>query len=334
MKAAISIVCISGLLLLSGCSSITGMLRPDLDDSAATEPQDQATRGGLWAERGMLDEEPGSMAPESYGTVGHHDRSPAEYNYHGRGRSPWISGDQKDINERDRLRGRLAEGEELPSYRNNPQVLPPVRRQYKNGMRATRADFVDETPNEGSLWASDGQTNYYFTKNRVRGMGDIITITIEDPMVKDIGIEVTRTLSQQEKGIELAIAQEKLRQKATGGAAAGDRTPAAQAAPARGQQPEAEGEKKEAKEVEVPRATMADVDITQALGVKPGDTFMSEIVQRYPNGNYKVRGTKRIPYRGGSKLVSLLGVVKGTDITDEENVTSGKLYEYRVEVLQ
>lgn len=332
MRAAISIVCATGLLLLSGCSTVTGWLRPDLDDSASLEPEDQATRGGLWAERGMLDEEPGSMSPQSYGTVGHHDRSPAEYAYHGRGRSSWVTPDHRETNARDSVRGRLAEGEEGPSYRTNPQMLPPVRRQYKNGMRATRADFLDETPNEGSLWASDGQTNYYFTKNRVRGMGDIIGITIEEPMVKDIAIEVTRTLTQKEIQIELAAAQERIWQKAQGGAGA-DRVPAAQAAPVRGQ-PAAEPEKKDTKESEMPRATMADVDISQNLGVKSGDVFMSEIVQRYPNGNYKVRGTKRIPYRGGSKLVSLLGVVKGTDISDEETVSSGKLYEYRVEVLQ
>ncbi len=331
MKQALFLPCAALLLLsMSGCAAITGMLRKDLDD--APEPVDPATRGGKWAERGLLDEEPGSMGPDSYGPVGHHDRSPAEYSSRGGGRSSWITPDNRTTNERDGLRGRLAEGEE--SYRNNPQMSPSVKRQYRNGARATRSDFLDEAPNEGSLWASDGQTNYYFTKNRVRGMGDIIGITIEEPLIKDMGVELARTLTTPEKQVELAIVQEKLNQKANGTA---DRATASQAAPARGAEaPAGENEEKkpEKEAVEAPRAKMSDVDITQCMGVKAGEQFMTEIVQRYPNGNYKVRGTKRIPYRGGSKLVSLLGVVKGTDITDEETVTSGKLYEYRVEIIQ
>ena len=61
---------------------------------------------------------------------------------------------------------------------------------------------------------------------------------------------------------------------------------------------------------------------------------MSEIVERYPNGNYKIRGTKRIPYRNGARMVNLIGIVRGTDITEEDTIASGKLYEYRLEVIR
>ena len=93
---------------------------------------------------------------------------------------------------------------------NTPNLDPPTKRMYKNGMRATRADFVDESQNEGSLWASDGQTNYYFTKNKVRGVGDILTVTMEADMVNDVSTEVKRTLSPKEQDYELAAAQERL----------------------------------------------------------------------------------------------------------------------------
>ena len=61
---------------------------------------------------------------------------------------------------------------------------------------------------------------------------------------------------------------------------------------------------------------------------------IAEIVERYPNGNYKVRGSKKVKYRGGSRLITMVGVVKGTDIAEDDTVNSGKLYEYRPEVLR
>jgi flagellar basal body L-ring protein FlgH len=61
---------------------------------------------------------------------------------------------------------------------------------------------------------------------------------------------------------------------------------------------------------------------------------MTEIVERYPNGNYKIRGTRRIPYRTGYRMLSMVGIVKGSDISDDDSVVSGKLYEYRLEVIR
>jgi hypothetical protein len=83
----------------------------------------------------------------------------------------------------------------------------------------------------------------------------------------------------------------------------------------------------------VPRATLADVDIYPELELKPGDTMMGEILERYPNGNYKIRTIKKVPFKKGPpRLVSVVGVVKGSDINDDtDSVNAGKLYEYRVE---
>jgi hypothetical protein len=84
----------------------------------------------------------------------------------------------------------------------------------------------------------------------------------------------------------------------------------------------------------VPKATLSDVNIFPSLELKTGDTMMGEIIERYPNGNFKVKAVKRVQFkRGPPRLVSLVGIVRGTDINDETDViNSGKLYEYRVEV--
>lgn len=326
----------ASLLEVSGCAQLMGALRRDLDDSdefSNTSP----TTGGRWTERGFLspDLPEGGSSGDRY--VGHSERNPASSSA-GRGGGTWLTSDHIASNRRDSMRGRDEEdSDEEPTAQTDPVMLPSIRRQYKNGVRATRADFVDESQNESSLWASDGQTNYYFTKNKIRGVGDILTINIEADMVRDIALESRRTLSPREREFELNLAQERLKAKALGlpspdGVEPGAKDQVATTAAAPARAPAGGIAAAPAPEVEIPTAKVTDVDVGKSLSLKSGDPLMAEIVERYPNGNYKVRATKRIPYRGGPpRFVNLVGVVKGSDIADDDTVPSGKLYEYRIE---
>jgi flagellar basal body L-ring protein FlgH len=314
--------------MLSGCAGFLGTVRQDIDD---LEQENGPVVGGRWSERGILAQEYGD--PYAQG-----DRYPAgldgDSRYQQQGNQSWVSGEQADANRRDLYRyGEGGEDGEAPVISSGavPNMEPAMRRQYKNGARATRADFIDETKNEGSLWGSDGQTNYYFTKNKIRGVGDIVTLTVEADLVRDIGLEIRRSLSPKEKERELEIANQRL---ALGDAAVGpdgkptDQVASSAAAPARAPAADSKGEeKKPARE-----ATLADVDVSKSLALKATDTMMGEVIERYPNGNYKIRATKRVAYsNGASRLVNLIAVVKGTDISEEDVVASGKLYEYRIE---
>ncbi len=392
------LACVALLVELTGCAQFMGRLRRDLDDGVqdggyqgvtAADP----TTGGRWTEKGFLAEdlgEQGEPEPMYYNRVGHGERAPASLG--GDPAAPisssWVTPEQLDRNRRDLARaGQVAEA---MSTAMAPNLAPPVKRQYKNGGRATRDDFVDNSTNEGSLWASDGQTNYYFTKNKVRSVGDIVTLTIEEPVIRDIAIEVKRTLTDKERDFELGLIQSKIRSDALAAYvpepdpyaspsdAATDTAAATQAAPVRApaaapvvpQQPIPSPQEGGAvaatstggaeipvqevlpegvtlskdkgyymtpsgKEVDFRRATVAEIDMGKKLEAKAGETVMSEIIERYPNGNYKIRGIKRIPYRNGPpKLVSIVGIVKGSDISEEDTTTSGKLYEYRVDVIQ
>ena len=154
-------------------------------------------------------------------------------------------------------------------------------------------------------------------------------------MVRDMGEEVKRRLSAQEREYELGIAQERIRAQTLGlpspdGDKAGSSDQVATSAAARAPAG-AEGEAKPA-EKEVRSATPADVDVLRSLQLKPGDLLMAEIIERYPNGNYKLRGTKRIPYKGGApRFLTVTAIAKGSDIGDDDTISSGKLYEYRLE---
>jgi hypothetical protein len=229
---------------------------------------------------------------------------------------------------------------------------PELKRVYKGSGRVTKEDFLDQAPEEGSLWASNGQTNYYFTKNKIRNPGDIVSIALEIDLFKDVGSEIRKTLSKKEKEYEVETLREfyKAKFKSEIKPDAKDANPdAASTTPAATANPPANGDKnpaiRMAPPIETPKTeneadkivsniSLKDVDLFPSLEFKVGDKMMGEILERYPNGNYKLRTVKRIPYaRGSQRTVSLIAVVKGSDIDDETDVVnSGKLYEYRIEV--
>jgi flagellar basal body L-ring protein FlgH len=331
----------------AGCGKFLGNLRQDLDDGDhyAGEP----VSGGLYPEHGFLSREYSEGGPyaDRYAAVGHSERSPASM---GRGgdvdQDSWISRDQASANARDRYRGVEPDEEDDGAHAGyRPVMPPPVKRLYKNGARATRQDFVDESPNEGSLWASDGQTNYYFTKNKIRGVGDIVTVSMEAAMVKDVGLEVRRSLTQREREAELILAQNRLNAKTFGlpdpDAPADPNAPkdtlatsqASARAPAAAKDANGKDIPVEAKEPkEPPQASLADIDTSRSLEVKAGDTLLAEIVDRYPNGNYKIRGVKKVPYKVGQpRLITVVGIARSADIGEDDTIASGKLYEYRLE---
>jgi flagellar L-ring protein FlgH len=328
------------LLALSAvsCSQMMGGLRPDLNDQQAdTGP----TQGGQWPEHGFLSEDmPEDPGAAKYNSVGHSERGIASDSPQN-GTSPWFTQDDANNNRRDSYRG---DGNGAPAFSSNPNMAPGTRRQYRNGNRATAADFVDDSQNEGSLWASDGQTNYYFTKNKVRGVGDIVSIKMEGGLIKDLGSEIKRTLTPNEKDAEIALAQNRMNQKALGAqdgtataanGAGGPGAPGAPGTPPGAPTDNGRGPASFGSGGNVPTATAADIDVTKSIEVKDGDLVMAEIVERYPNGNYKIRGTKRIQYKTGTpRLMTLMAVARGTDIGEDDVINSGKLYEYQLEAFR
>lgn len=378
------------VLTASSCSQLMGRLRQDLNDMPeprAAEVPNEPTYGGRWSERGTLMNEDGTVASGYYGDrneyPNHSERAPASVaSSQGETTGGWMDADAQEANRRDQFR-------EMPMASQVPTVKPTEKRIYKNGDRATRADFMDDDQKSGSLWASDGQTNYFFTKNKVRGPGDIVTLNLEAPIASDLVQEAKRALSPAEMAAELATIQEGInakylpliqkaeadleakrlaeKQKKDGGntdavassaAAPAPAAPAADGAAARdiaAQAPQASQSALLANELGailppgarttrlvvgekdyiVPRADPSAVDLTSALEIKAGDTAMTEIVERFPNGNYKIRGIKKVNYKNGApRYMQITGIVKAADISEEDTTTSGKLYEYRLESIR
>jgi hypothetical protein len=195
---------------------------------------------------------------------------------------------------------------------------------YTRGDRATREDFYDNKPNDGSLWANENDGNYFFTKGKVRSAGDIISIKLEDQMIKQFAEQIKKSLTPAEQEVEMAIyrkndaaAKDDQDLKAYRNVASEDlRTGEAEAVKTRMEK----------------AVRWSQVDLTKAIDMTPNEELRAEIIDRYQNGNYKIRAIKRVLYRGSSKLVSVVAVAPANDFDEKDLIASGKLYEYKIKV--
>lgn len=298
------------LNLFSGCAEMVSTLRRDFEPRER-HPKSTATYGGPMAEGGFL--------AETMGEAGYSDNNeePMEEARRGLASSSEESDERNSRADREeQAEGRVqkSSGSSKLDFAesNSGRVL------YKKGMRATRFDFIDESPNEGSLWASDGQINYYFTKNKIHAVGDIVTLSLDDHMIRDIGLEIRGKLNPLEIEKEIELTEVRLNK---------NNTDLSSSTAANGS-----SSVKDLQEKVTSLITEADIDLTQSLEIKTGDQVLAEVIERYPNGNYKIRASKRIPYKNGvPRMLTIFGVVRGSDINEEDVVSAGKLYEYRLE---
>ncbi len=194
---------------------------------------------------------------------------------------------------------------------------------YVRGDRATRADFYDNAPSDGSLWANENDGNYFFTKGKVHSVGDIISVKLDDPLIRQFAEEIKKSLSPAEQEVEMALylrntdgAKNDQDLKAYRNVASDDLNSEA-------------GEVKARMEKAV---RWSQVDLSKVIGLNPQEELRAEIVDRYQNGNFKIRAVKRILYRGSSKMISLVAVAPVSDFDEKDMINSGKLYEYKIRV--
>lgn len=308
---------------LSGCSQLMGGLRPDLNDEYKYESE--PTTGGRFSEASMLGDDRG-RGPDAEESMARRENRPSAGRMGGQG--SWMNPEDES---RESMRRAPSDSED--DAQPKLATRPVLQKRYKNGNRATRADFVDDSRDDGSLWTSEGQTNYFLTKNQIKSEGDLVTVVTDEEFIKDIAAELKRTLSPDEREAQIDIAQESLRRKAMGipeDGAKDDKVASSQSAPSRSPASE-DGDRKQ---VDIPSVTWADVDLKKSMEIKAGDPVMMEVVERYPNGNYKLRGLKRIRMHGQTKMVSVIAIAKNSDISNEETINAGKLYEYRIEAVR
>ncbi len=195
---------------------------------------------------------------------------------------------------------------------------------YAQGDRATREDFYDRSPGDGSLWTGENDSNYFYSKTKVRASGDIVSVKVEDELVRHVGEEIKKSLSPAEQEVEMALYLK------NNSAAKDNKDLEAYRNVASDDLKSVDAEEVKTRMEKAVR--WSQVDLSKTISLKASEDFRAEIIDRFPNGNYKIRATKRILYRGSSKLVSMVAVAPAADFDDTDTIKSGKLYEYKVRV--
>lgn len=192
------------------------------------------------------------------------------------------------------------------------------------GDRAIRSDFYDTAPNDGSLWSNENDANYFFTKGKVRAMGDIISIKLEEPMIRQVAEEIKKSLTPAEQEVEMALYLK------NNDGAKDDKDIKAYRNVASEELKTSEAE--EVKDKMEKAVRWSQVDLSKAVGLAPNEELRAEIIDRYQNGNFKIRAVKRVIFRGSSKLMSVVAVAPSADFDDKDVINSGKLYEHKIRI--
>lgn len=182
--------------------------------------------------------------------------------------------------------------------------LPAVeQRDYVRMSRERLERESDLGAAAGSMWVMEGQGAYLFTQNKTRRDGDLLNVKLEGPMLRQaqIKVSVIKKLLDQ-----LDAENEKMKQK--------DRSPQNPATPA----PEAE------------RGLAADT--TPEEPELEIESVPTRIVERLPDGNYRVTGQQ--PFMLGQREFKVLvtGLVRPEDFSDD-GTSSNRLIDSEVDVL-
>lgn len=194
-----------------------------------------------------------------------------------------------------------------PKYSENPQMGVPSNRQYRRMTRSAMEEESQLHSQAGSMWVNEGQTSYLFVQNKTRREGDILNVKLDGAAQRQVEtkVKVIKKLLQQ---LEEPAGGELKQQLATANGTGG-REPAA-APPVKPPEPAAD-DKEELKDVEL---------------------ITTRLVERTPDGNYRVKGAQ--PFMIGKReyKVIVIGLIRPEDYNDE-GVSSTKLLDPQFDVV-
>lgn len=213
------------------------------------------------------------------------------------------------------------DGEKAVRFSENPNMPNVANRQYRKMNRQRMEEEAELHSGAGSMWVMEGQGAYLFTQNKARREGDILNIKIEGPAQKQIETKVgviKKLLKQLEEEEQKAREMEqmkndpKLAEGQTPAPGPDGKTPApvAQRAPA-SVAPAGKEEKDEPVQI---------------------DAVSTRIVERQPDGNYRIKGQQ--PFMIGKREYKVLvtGMIRPEDFNDE-GISSNKILDPQFDVV-
>lgn len=175
----------------------------------------------------------------------------------------------------------------------------------RNYRRMTRDKLEAENQiasNTGSLWIMEGQSAYLFSQNKRRLVGDIINVGIEDQANKQLQTKVnvvSRLMKDKEDAYRRKLAAASSKQKS----------------------------KTAAPPVAAPKDKKDDKE--SKFNVKEVPT---NIVETFPNGSFRVRGSRSFMIGKKEYKVIVTGVIRPEDLADNR-IGSNKMLDPKFDIV-
>ena len=196
-----------------------------------------------------------------------------------------------------------------PKYSENQNLSAPTDRQYKRMTKNRLEDESDLGSNAGSTWVMEGQSAYLFAQNKMRREGDQLNVKLDPPAMKQLETKVSvikKLIKQLEEQANPGLGGGTI----AGGEGDASRAPAgAAAAPAAGKD-----------------------DKKEEGGLSDVQAVPSRIVERLPDGNFRIKGQQ--PFMIGKReyKVILTGMIRPEDFNDE-GITTQKILDPQYDVV-
>ncbi len=212
--------------------------------------------------------------------------------------------------------------ESVVKYTDNDNMPVTAAREYKRMVRQRLEEESHLNAQAGSMWVMEGQGAYLFAQNKARREGDFIDVKMEGAAQSQVETKITvikkllKQLEDEERKIKEQQEAEKLKAQLAQGASNNQNSSLAQRTPAVAPSPPSE-EKNSDKE------SKDEVKV---------DVVPARIVERQPDGNYRIRGQQ--PFMIGKReyKVIVTGILRPEDFS-EGGVSSSKLLDPQYEVV-
>ncbi len=175
-----------------------------------------------------------------------------------------------------------------------------------NYTRVAPRIIPQEARTPGSLWVGVTANNLYFADNRARGLGDLVTVKIED---KSSATKKATTKTKRGSTIDAGIPK------------------------LMGIEKGLEKKNKNLSMSELYKASMDNKFDGSGETTREGDleaTITCMVIRVLPNGNLVIQGDKDVQVNNETQFIRLYGIIRPQDIEQDNSISSDKIADARI----
>ena len=188
------------------------------------------------------------------------------------------------------------------------------KRKYRRMTKGRFENLGKVNSDAGSLWVMDGQGAYLFSQNRVRKTGDLLNVRLTGAAKEQLEAKVkvikrlTRKLELDRKSRRFLAAQKNKKNR------------------------KKNAEKKDSTKTASRTNSSSRTPASQRDGALKVKTILTRIVEKLPDGNYRVKGNQTFMIGKKEYKVIVAGVIRAEDF-NEDGIDSVKILDAKYDIV-